>query len=472
MVGGVAAFFAAGLLRPEPMKQDYRPEILSPVAVRSVTYDPQMPSVPGLPGTVDLRDAAKTAVPAVVHVTTTQMGREYLGNPLLDYFFGITPRTQEVPQRTGIGSGVIISEDGYIITNNHVIDRSDRIKVTLSDKQEYEASVVGRDANTDIAVIKIEEKGLPFLRYADSDAVELGEWVLAVGNPFNLASTVTAGIISAKARELGGDRSRMSLESFLQTDAAVNSGNSGGALVNAHGELIGINTAIGSPSGTFTGYAFAVPSNIVRKVVDDLRRFGTVQRAAVGVSMQELTQDAANELGISEVGGIYLHEIISGGAAEKSGLKKGDIIKAINGIEVKTAPAFQGQLAKYNPGDKVKMTVLRSGKRQEFEVTLQDMASLSEKGLMEAFGITVKPLTQAERSRLRLNAGVRIENIGRGPLAQTGLREGYIIVKMNNRLIRDLDDFQAGLAEAEDDGVLITAVSPRGKVEYFAFSLQ
>jgi Do/DeqQ family serine protease len=415
------------------------------------------------------------AVPAVVHVTTLQMGRGYVTNPLWEFFYGGTPRdTRETPQRVGIGSGVIISGDGYIVTNNHVIDKSDRITVTLDNKKEYEAKVIGKDPVTDIALLKIEESGLPCLSYGNSDDVELGEWVLAVGNPYNLTSTVTAGIISAKARGLGMDRNRMNLESFLQTDAAVNSGNSGGALVNARGELIGINTAITSPTGNFSGYAFAVPVNIVHKVVENLKEYGTVQRAVLGISMSEITSELARELKIEDMSGIYVHEVIPGGAAQKAGLKKGDIIKSINGITVGTAPAFYGQLAKYNPGMNVTMSVARDGKEKRFEVLLQstygDTDQLSAAG--EVLGATVEPLTPAERGRYRIDAGVKITSLGNGPLKAIGLQQGHVIVKVNNTFIRHQEDLARALKAAENEGVLITAISPRGRVEYFALSLQ
>jgi len=475
IVGGCIAFGVLDLLQDKPAKPDTRVEIAAPAATRSVAVAPTKAGMPAVAGSVDLREAAQKTVPAVVHVKTIQMGREYAVNPLYEFFYGVAPRAREVPQRTGYGSGVIVSEDGYIITNNHVVDRSDKITVTLNNKKEYEATVVGKDANTDIALLKIKEKGLPYLIYGNSDDVELGEWVLAVGNPYNLTSTVTAGIISAKARGLGINPRQMSLESFLQTDAAVNPGNSGGALVNAKGELIGINTAIESPTGAYSGYAFAVPVNIARKVVEDLKAFGTVQRAIVGISMTEVTDDVAKKLGINEVGGIYVNEAIPGGAAHKAGLKKGDIIKSMNGIEVNTIPAFQGQLGKYHPGTTVKFVVRRDGKDKEFDVTLQNtygdtaLLKTDKEGIL---GATVEALSREERYRYRLNGGVKIKNLKNGPFKSAGLEKGYIIVKINSSIIYDKDDLVKALKMAENEGVLITAISPRGRVAYFALSLQ
>ena len=474
LLGGFIAFLVAEAFQAKQIATPHRFEVVSPVAIRPVAMHTSTSSLPGLPGTVDLREAARMSVPAVVHVTTLQIERGYARDPLWEFFYGGSPRAQGMPQRVGIGSGVIVSEDGYIVTNNHVVDKSDRITVTL-DKKEYEAKIVGKDPLTDIALLKIEEEGLTFLSYGNSDDVELGEWVLAVGNPYNLTSTVTAGIISAKARELGMDRNRMHLESFLQTDAAVNSGNSGGALVNARGELIGINTAITSPTGNFSGYAFSVPVNIVRKVVDNLKESGTVQRAVLGISMSEITPELAREQKLNDMNGIYVHEEIPGGAAQKAGLKKGDVIKSINGIPVNTAPAFYGQLAKYNPGMNVTIVALRDGKEKSFEVVLQDTyGDLGQFALSggEVLGATVEPLTSAERGRYRINAGVKITNLKNGPLKTIGLQQGYVIAKINNTLIHNQEDLAKAVKIAEDEGVLITAISPRGRVEYFSLSLR
>ena len=320
---------------------------------------------------IDLRDAANLVVPTVVNVTPVQMERVYYGNPL-DFWFGgaRSEKIREQPMNMGIGSGVIISKDGYIITNNHVIESCDKIMITLNDKRQFEAELIGTDPNTDIALLKIDANGLQAIEYGDSDEVMLGEWVLAVGNPYNLTSTVTAGIISAKARALGGE---MSLESFLQTDAAVNPGNSGGALVNATGQLIGINTAIQSPTGSYSGYSFAVPINVARKIVNDLKKYGRVQKAVLGISMFELTQGYSKKLGIEEITGIYVAEVILGGAAENAGIIAGDIILKINSQDVQTIPRLQEQLAKYTPGDKVTILLSRKGEQKEINVTLSSI---------------------------------------------------------------------------------------------------
>lgn len=436
----------------------------APVTLTSMPYSVSSENV-------DLRPAAKSSVPAVVHVKTLQMGREYIGNPFLDYWFGGTPRTREYPQNIGSGSGVIVSEDGYIITNNHVIDGSDVVRVILNDKREFDAKIIGSDPNTDVALLKIEAKALPVLPMGDSDNVELGEWVLAVGNPYNLTSTVTAGIISAKARNLGG---QMGLESFLQTDAAVNSGNSGGALVNAKGELVGINTAIQSPTGSYSGYSFAVPVNVAKKVIQDLKEYGKVQRAVLGIRMGELTPAYAEELKLPVNNGIYIVEVVKDGAAFNAGLEEGDVIVKINGVDVKTSPEFQEQLVRYNPGEQITLTVNRKGKLIKKQVVLQNSygnTSLLTDSSSEILGVTVVPLSKEDRYRYRLDKGVKIKKIENGKFKSAGLSEGYIIVKINHRLISNEEDLRRTLNTVGNEGVFVTAVSPRGRVEYFAFSL-
>lgn len=471
VAGGLAAFLTVSELQSKGKQSVFQPAVIGPGTVHKVVNQTENQGLIGSAGSVDLREAAKKTVPAVVNVATIKMGKEYVGNPILDFWFGGQPQTREVPRNMGIGSGVIISEDGYIITNNHVVDGSDRVKVTLNDKREFEAKVIGADRNTDIALLKIDANGLHPIEYGNSDDVVLGEWVLAVGNPYNLTSTVTAGIISAKARELGG---QMNLESFLQTDAAVNPGNSGGALVNARGELIGINTAIQSPTGSYSGYSFAVPVNIARKVVGDLKEYGKVQRAVIGIRMGELTPVRAQELGLKEQSGIYVAEVMSGGAAQKAGMKQGDVIKKLNGIEVRTTPEFQEQLVKYNPGNTVQIEVNREGKVKELEVVLQNSygeTALMSKGDFGVLGAEVTPLSKEDRYRYGLNKGVKIKQLKNGKFKAAGLSEGYIILKINDSVVYDSEDLVRAIKSVGDGGVFVTAVSPRGRVEYFAFSL-
>ena len=469
LAGGLIAFAIADGWRTGTKQPALQHGIVGPGMTRPVVHNPQDQGSIGGAGSVDLREAAKKTVPAVVNVTPVQMGRVYYGNPLDFWFGGGRGQIREEPRDMGVGSGVIITDDGYIITNNHVVAQSDKVMVTLNDKRKFEAKVIGTDPDTDIALLKIDATGLQPIEYGNSDDVVLGEWVLAVGNPYNLTSTVTAGIISAKARGLGG---KMNLESFLQTDAAVNPGNSGGALVNAKGELIGINTAIQSPTGSYSGYSFAVPVNVARKVVSDLREFGKVQRAVLGIRMGELTPENAKQMGLKESSGIYVGEVIGGGSAAKAGLKTGDVIQKINGYEVITVPQLQEQLAKYTPGNTVQVTLSRDGKEKVIDVTLQstygDVAVNSDSGIL---GAEVAPLTKDEQYRYRLNKGVKILGLKNGKFKSAGLSEGYIIVKINDTVIYNSEDLERAIKSAGDEGDFVTAVSPRGRVEYFAFSL-
>ncbi|WP_251621732.1 Do family serine endopeptidase [Odoribacter lunatus] len=474
IIGGFGAFLVMGKFTgTEQLRPMVRHELVGP-GIKQVAYTQNMPENGNNEGRIDLRYAAQRAVPGVVHVKTIQMGREHVANPFLNYFFGGTMQGRQVPMTTGYGSGVIISEDGYIITNNHVIKDADKVMIVANDKKEYEAKLIGQDLNTDLALLKIESEELPYIEYGNSDEVALGEWVLAVGNPYNLTSTVTAGIISAKARDLGMNRGQMSLESFLQTDAAINPGNSGGALVNAKGELIGINTLIQSPTGAYSGYAFAIPVNIVRKVVNDLKDYGKVQRGVLGIRMGELTPALAEELGIQENSGIYVGDVIAGGAAQKAGMKEGDIIQGVNGVEVKTTPEFYEQLGKYHPGSVIRLKVKRNGNEKQMDVTLQNSygeVAVEPKDESGILGVKVAPLTKEDRVRYRLNKGVKIKEVNSGKFKSAGLQKGYIIIKINDQVINDEADLKRIINSLGDEGVFVTAVSPRGRVEYFAFSM-
>ena len=319
----------------------------------------------------DFTEAAAKTVHAVVHIKT-KFTEEYMSNPIYDFFFGVQPRRYQQTVPLSSGSGVIVSPNGYIVTNYHVIRNASIIEVTLNDKRKFKAKVVGVDKMTDLALLKIDANDLPFLEYGDSDKLKVGEWVLAVGNPFNLTSTVTAGIVSAKARSLSL-MSRFGIEAYIQTDAAVNPGNSGGALVNTKGELVGINAAIASNTGSYTGYSFAIPVNIVKKVVADLIKYGKVQRAFIGASIVDLNADIAKYLGVSKTEGVYIYEVNPNGAAAEAGIKAGDIITKVNDIDIKSLPELQEQLAKYRPGDIIQMTVLRDGKPHKYEVKLKNV---------------------------------------------------------------------------------------------------
>ena len=463
------AVFIAGEWKQEKGVPEWHHEIVGPGITRNVVHQVQDAGVTGGAGSVDLREAARKAVPAVVNVTPVQIGKVYYGSPLDFWFGGSRALGRAEPIDMGIGSGVIITSDGYIITNNHVVEKSDKVMVTLNDKRKFEAKLIGTDPDTDIALLKIDAEGLQPVSYGNSDDVVLGEWVLAVGNPYNLTSTVTAGIISAKARGLGG---QMSLESFLQTDAAVNPGNSGGALVNAKGELIGINTAIQSPTGSYSGYSFAVPVNVARKVVSDLKEYGKVQRAVLGIRMGELTPAEAARMGLKESSGIYVGEVIKGGAADKAGIREKDVIQKINGYEVLTVPQLTEQLGQYTPGNTIQVTLSRNGQEKVFDVILQntfgDVSVDTDSGIL---GAQVVPLTEEDRYRYRVDKGVKIQELKNGKLKSAGLSAGYVIVKINNTVIYNREDLERAVKSAGSDGVFVTAVSPRGRVEYFAFSL-
>lgn len=328
-----------------------------------------------LPGGVSAPDftiAAKTSVDAVVHVKTKFKGVVYeYSNPITEFFYGRGDMYYQ-PPTTSTGSGVIISPDGYIVTNNHVIENADEIEVVLNNNKSFKATLTGSDPSTDIAVLKIDGSGYPFMVYGDSDALNIGEWVLAVGNPFNLTSTVTAGIVSAKARNINLSSKQFAIESFIQTDAVVNPGNSGGALVNSRGELIGINTAIASRTGSFMGYSFAIPVNIVKKVVDDIRDYGKVQRAYLGISIIDINSDIAKQLKIESVEGIYVTAVAEGGSAAMAGIKPGDIIIGFGDIKVNKVAELQEQASKYRPGDKVQITYERNGKVETEKMTMQN----------------------------------------------------------------------------------------------------
>ncbi|WP_297100297.1 trypsin-like peptidase domain-containing protein, partial [uncultured Draconibacterium sp.] len=320
----------------------------------------------------DLTFAAEKSIHAVVHIATKSVrtGQWSSGNPFLDEFFGLQRQQPQVQQ--GFGSGVIMSDDGFIITNNHVIEDAQEIKVILNDKREFDARLVGTDPSTDIALLKIEANDLPYLTYGNSDNLKLGEWVLAVGNPFNLTSTVTAGIISSQGRNLGINQDQYRIESFIQTDAAVNPGNSGGALVNQQGNLVGINTAIASRTGSYTGYSFAVPVSIVKKVVKDLKEFGEVQRALLGVNIGDVNAEIAEELNLDKVEGVYIGGVVANGAANEAGIKEEDVIISVDGDKVKTAAELQEKVSQYRPGDNVDIVVIRDNEKKQFTVTLRN----------------------------------------------------------------------------------------------------
>ena len=406
----------------------------------------------------DLTYAAENAVKAVVNIEAVQqveMPRRRGYDPFLE-FFGIPQGYDEGPQfreqRAG-GSGVIISEDGYVVTNNHVVDGASKLKVKLNDGRSFDAKLIGKDSATDLALLKVEAKGLPTLAFGSSDALRLGEWVLAIGSPFDLQSTITAGIVSAKARQLGAIPNDFRIESFIQTDAAVNPGNSGGALVNTHGELVGINTLIKSQTGSYVGYSFAIPESIVRKVVVDLKEFGVVQRALLGVQFRVVDQDfldtEGKELGIKDLGGAYVAAVVEGGAASEAGIRKGDVILDIDGVKIVEPSTLQEQIAKRRPNDTVKLSVKRDGKVKQFDVTLRNKAGKTELvtkedvDVVDALGGKFADAGAKLCRELDIKGGVQVVGIkADGILARARVKQGFVITHINDRPVYSLGDMQ------------------------------
>ncbi len=422
----------------------------------------------------DLTFAAEKSIHAVVHIATQSArgGGWSSGNPFFDEFFGL--RKQEPQLAQGFGSGVILSEDGFIVTNNHVIDKAQNIKVILNDKREFEAKLIGTDPSTDIALLKVDTKDLPFLTYGDSNTLKLGEWVLAVGNPFNLTSTVTAGIISAVGRNLRINEDQNSIESYIQTDAVVNMGNSGGALVNQHGNLIGINSAIYSRTGSYSGYSFAVPVSIVQKVVKDLKEFGTVQRALLGVRIGDVNAEMAEKMKLDRVEGVYVGEATAGGAAKEAGIKEGDIIVNVDGKAVRTSAELQETVSQYRPGDKVTVVVIRDKEKKQFKVTLRNTQGDTEivrDNFMTVLGAQLETVTDKEKEKLEINHGLKITSLASGKLKNAGLKEGFIITTVNKNPIYEVNDFKREINNARG-GILVEGIYPNGEQAYYVFGVE
>lgn len=462
----------------EPIKEEITVD-----ASKSKVFHQASQITPSAQSVPDFTVAAEESVHAVVHIRT-----QYERKPsMYDYFYDFHDffERRRQPQSRKIeatGSGVIISEDGYIVTNNHVVEDADNIKVTLNNKRTYDAQIVGTDPSTDLAVVKIEAEELPYLVYGDSDKVQIGEWVLAVGNPFNLTSTVTAGIVSAKARNInilgpaaGGSAS--AIESFIQTDAAVNRGNSGGALVNTQGELVGINAAIASGTGYYAGYSFAIPVNIVRKVVDDLLQFGRVQRAYIGVRIADVTSELADKEGMDKIEGVFVAGVTDSGAAQKAGIEEGDVIVGLENKPVNSVSELLGEVGQYRPGDVVDVKVKRNGKYKTYRMTLTDghgNKTLSKEAPREEialFGATFESADAEALQKLNLDHGVKVKSLERNSrLATSGIEEGFIITRIDKKVISSPEDIKQ-ILEGKRGGVLIEGVYPNGTVAYYGFGL-
>ena len=446
---------------------------------------------------VDLTYAAEKALPSVVYIKSVQNSKvqtiEY-SDPFEDFFSdpfggffgrgqgnnGKRQRQVQTPKRAAAGSGVIISADGYIVTNNHVVDGADELTVSLTDNKEYSARVIGADKTTDLALIKIDGKNLPAIVIANSDNVKVGEWVLAVGNPLGFNNTVTAGIISAKARTLGAN----GVESFIQTDAAINQGNSGGALVNTRGELIGINAMLASPTGSNIGYGFAIPTTIMNKVVEDLKQYGNVQRAMIGIEGTDVKnyvdaeKEKDKEVDLGTMEGIYIAKVVEDGAAEAAGLKDGDVITAVDGQKVTKFGELQGIIAKKRPGDQVKITYMRNKKSNTVTATLkneQGNTKVVKNADLDVLGGTFRAITDAQKEQLNIGYGLEVVKIAGGKLKDAGVPKGFIIQKINDESIKSVEDLQDAVKEAstsKEPVLYIQGIYPTGKKGYFAVPLQ
>jgi Do/DeqQ family serine protease len=440
---------------------------------------------------IDFRYAAAASTPCVVHVKSTfkaepvslrNRQQDQFGDQFFQFFHGPNPYQQQ--DQIATGSGVIVSKDGYVVTNNHVVENASQIQVIMQNNKTYKAKVIGRDPDTDIALLKLDgTSDFPAIQFANSDSVLVGEWVLAVGNPFNLASTVTAGIVSAKGRNLnmmsdGEDsRSATAIESFIQTDAAVNPGNSGGALVNTNGQLVGINTAIASPTGSYAGYSFAVPSNIVNKVIFDLKQYGVSQRGFLGVTIRTLDDETASKLGMESPNGVYVDGVNKGSAGEDGGLKTKDVITKINGFPVSSSPELQEQVAKYHPGDKISIEFLRDGKTQTVQVQLKNKFNTismvdNSKDVLNQLGVMVENLSAKEKAQLGVNSGVKVTDLKDGKLAEfTNIRKGFVITQIDDQSINSVDDF-VNILKEKSGKVLLEGVYPNKTESYlYAFRM-
>lgn len=423
----------------------------------------------------DFTKAAEMTVHSVVHIKTEVRRRTSVYDEFFYEFFG-RPQPQYNQPLVATGSGVIITADGYIVTNNHVVHNAERLEVTLNDKRTYEAKIIGTDPSTDLALIKINEENLPYIVYGDSDDVRIGEWVLAVGNPFNLTSTVTAGIVSALARDINILGTNSAIESFIQTDAPVNRGNSGGALVNTRGELIGINAAIASNTGSYTGYSFAIPVNIVKKVVNDFINYGEIQRAYIGVTIRNIDSDFATEIDLNDLEGVYVVSVVENSSADDANIEPDDIILAIDGKEINSVSRLLETVGQHNPGDRINVTIKRDGEISDRELLLKnrqntyEVLTHEELEITEKLGATFEQVSDEEKSRLGIDYGMKIVDLRRGKLMDKGIREGFIITEIDKNPIRSANDIN-NLLSGKRGGVLIEGVYPNGQRYYYAIGM-
>ncbi len=471
LAGGLTAFGVVKATAPQTSSEPM--SVVKDASGNSVEYRTVNLAETDYP---DFTYAAESAVEAVVYVEVTVQSRQQYQNidPFFRFFFGDEYSMPQQREQKGSGSGVIIRPDGYIVTNNHVVSGASKIQVTLNNNQQYDATVVGTDPATDVAIIKVDATDLPTIPLGDSDALRLGEWVLAIGSPLGaqLRSTITAGIVSAKGRSMPDYSGEFKIESFIQTDAAVNPGNSGGALVNKKGELVGINTAIVSQTGSYTGYSFAVPVNIVKRVAEDLMDYGSVKRAVLGISMGSVDKKFADEMKLSAVAGVYINEVMKGSAAEKAGLQKNDVIVAIDGQKITDASSVQAKVSSYHPGDKAVISFIRDGKQQQTTVEFQAAATQNGEtdldGSIAFYGARLKAANPETLKALGLRSGVEIVSLGSGKMAEAGAEKGGIIAYVNGSAVSSPEDVVAKAKKASR-AVYIEGVDQNGRAFYFGF---
>ena len=481
MLAGVMVLASCGNKNQQTNETTEQTEQQPVTQVEQVQQQPQVQRAAFLPteSTPDFVDAAERSVDAVVHIMTKVVRQS---NTYNDFFGALLGQLYGYPGQTrsntmvAYGSGVVLTPDGYIVTNNHVVEGADEVEVTFNNKVKKTATIIGTDPTTDLALIKVEADDLQYLTFGDSDNVRIGEWVLAVGNPFNLTSTVTAGIVSAKARNLSILGEGTSVESFIQTDAAVNPGNSGGALVNTKGELVGINAAIASHTGSYEGYSFAIPSNIVRKVVDDLLLYGTTQRGYLGVQIAELTQELAEKEGLENIEGVYVAEVTEGGAAKLAGIKAGDVITSVAGKKVNSTTQLRESVGQYRPGDKVDVEVNRHGSHHHYELTLLneagnvDVVKNGESFFNSDLGLMLQPVNQNDKARLNIKSGLKIVEIRQGRFMGSGITEGFVITKVNGNVVNSKTDLESALKNNRSRRTSMEGVYPNGMVVNFYFN--
>jgi len=481
LLGGVAAITINHFYNEKQYQWAAESQLRNPLPIKFVGLSSSaMPE-----GNTNFITASQKSVPAVVYIQSkVEMEGQPTYNNMWDYLYGNPQRNRMEGMVSG--SGVIVSGDGYIVTNNHVVEEAGKIQITLNDRRTYTAKVIGKDPTTDLALLKIDAQNLPYLEYGNSDDLRVGQWVLAVGNPYNLTSTVTAGIVSAKGRNidiLPSDRAHKMypIESYIQTDAAVNPGNSGGALINTDGQLVGINSAIASPTGSYSGYSFAVPVNLVKKVAADLMQYGIVQRAFLGVTIRNVDADIAKLANLNNAEGIYVDSVLQTGAAEQAGIKSGDVILKVGDQPVNDVASLEEQVGNYRPGDKVNITVSRNNSLMSLSLTLRNVdgntsvvkpeeTSMTSVKSIDALGASFATVSKPDMEKLHIHNGVKVTDLGEGKLSGIGVEKGFIITRLNHQNVSTPDDIQK-IIDNSEGGILVEGIYPNGMKAYYAFGI-